>query len=240
MGHKGALRRLTQLGGVCIFVVAICLSGPHDIARAGFKSVSDCQGSGDPNSGPGLAARIDCYNDVMGAIGFQREMAQHLSDMIKAIQGTLAGDAGTTCLSKPYDRIIASANGGHCSAQWNQYRTHLVELESLGCRNKWMPLSDEARSVMPKADQAKLDYEACFEAALLDGRVAPEQIKLYQIRSRDHFKELYARVVGEWKTSASENISLFHDHLEACKADSELLKKFPESVPTGIIVCGSK
>jgi len=239
MSHRRSLRRLTQLCGVCLVVVAALLLGAHDTARAGFESVSDCQRSGDPNSGPGLVARIKCYNDVMSAISFQREKAQHLSDMVRAIQGTLADDAGRTCLPAPHDKIVASSGGGHCSATWNEYRAQLVELERLGCRNKWMPLSDEARSVMPLADKAKLDYEACFEKALLDGRVNPEQIQLYQIRSRDEFKALYARVVGEWKASSSESISLFHDHLAACKADGELLKKFPESVPTGLIVCGS-
>ena len=240
MSHRRSARRLTRLGAACLFVVAALLSGPHDPARAGFKSVSECQGIGDSNSGPSLLARIQCYNDVMAAISFQREKAQHLSDMVKAIQGTLAGDAAKTCLSEPYDRIIASSNGGFCSAEWNTYRTRLVELESYGCRNQWMPLSEEAKSFMPTVDDAKRRYEACFEDALLNGKIAVEQIQLYQIRSRDHFKEVYFQVVKDWQLNGATYTSQFHEHLTACKADGEFLQqRFPASAPGGRIICGS-
>src|SRR3989337_139759 len=83
MSYKDGVHRLTQFGRICLLiVVATLVAGPHNPARAQFKSVSECQRSGDSNSEPGLLARIECYKDVMSAISFQREKTQHLSDMI--------------------------------------------------------------------------------------------------------------------------------------------------------------
>src|SRR5262245_39222838 len=119
MSQRHELYPLTKRGVTWLIVIAVWIFSTDHVAQAGPKSVGECQRSATADSANGFLTRIDCYNAAMADIAFLREKAQDISDIIRAIQGTLGNDGSKTCLQPPYDKVVPTATGGYCSDAWN-------------------------------------------------------------------------------------------------------------------------